>query len=282
MDPNGSCRIRRGRGSVGDGLPNRSGWLNEGDLPAGQKAGKLKVAFWEKHPAYRLTMYPVTGQGTQSVWKHDPNNAKDNPESVRLGRELPIPPEKDASAAPGEETDLGTGEVEEQEEARSATIASEGAERPEADSGEEPSGKEAQKEVQRDSPGPGNQGGVDAKATRGPRIVLKNTDKTWRDRGEELSEDVEPDPEAVKADDPREEESPRKKKKTATKTAAAAAAPTGDGVSEAVQHPKVTLKLKRAAEGNGEDQPAPKKAKTSVQTTGDAAGKKRGGGAKKG
>ena len=115
MFSNLSCRTAPRIGAIGDidpitlgtGLPNRSGWLEESELPDGVTLERLREECKRQFPVYIPTFYLGPGKPFHSVWRHDPNNEEENPNSVRLGKELPIPPDRNAideEAAPGLDT----------------------------------------------------------------------------------------------------------------------------------------------------------------------------------
>lgn len=195
MDPNGRCRIRRGHGDIGTdpatgraGLPNRSGWLKDSDL-AGTKQTRnsIKKAFREEYPSYARTMYPVAGTATSSVWKLDPNN-----EANSVGK-LSWPPVR--------------GDVEAEVEFVAGSEAGDDASQ--ADDEREPAGNPAdtsEDEDKEDEPQPPAPDQATYATRKGTKITIKikkNKEETYRDRrGEEFSEDEEPEPDAVRADTP--------------------------------------------------------------------------------
>lgn len=262
MDPKGSCRIRPGRGSFGEGLPNRSGWMMESDLPKGERLGQIKTRVKKQYGQYSCTIYPVTGATTQSVWKHDPNNAAENPESVKAGRALPLPLDKGA-IVPEEEERQESEEEEAGEEAGDAENA------PDNDDEKNVSGDEA-KEDNTEDLGPEAQIALEAGEAQ-PRKQIrlkivsnkeKEKDKTYRDKGDANSEDEEPHPEAVKADAAQEGPAQRRKRRAAKAVASTTPATT---VAEKDDNKSPSGKGKRPAEeAEGEDEPKRKKAKTRV------------------
>ncbi len=110
MDPNGSCRIRRGRGDPGkaSSFPNHSGWI---EYPNNINFTKAFEDFTARYPAYRHTMFPTsdtTGQvrevyydlydeETSYGWNQDdPNDRREGNiyEATQSGL-LPWPPYPD-------------------------------------------------------------------------------------------------------------------------------------------------------------------------------------------
>ncbi|KAI2622342.1 hypothetical protein GGR54DRAFT_638680 [Hypoxylon sp. NC1633] len=104
-DPNGSCRIRRGFGSLDDNvpMPNRSGWIPP-SIQHGFNFRAAYYAFIRRYPAYRHTMFPVRPESVHNVWeepfdlafaigsdKDDPNHRGRLQAFARI-RELPWPP----------------------------------------------------------------------------------------------------------------------------------------------------------------------------------------------
>lgn len=287
MDPNGRCRIRRGRGNIGTdpatgrvGLPNRSGWLNDSDF-AGTKdsRNKIKNAFRKEYPSYAATMYPVTGTATSSVWKLDPNN------EANAVEKLPWPPVKGGVVA--EEEPVA------EAEAGDATS--------EADDEREPAGNPVDTpEDEEDKPEPSAPNQTTSAAREGTKITIKINknkvkDKTYRDqRGEEHSEDEEPEPEAVRADT-REERRPAKapaseaagaggltqgkRKRQATKivlkgssaASVAAPAPEASGTPAASEAAGITAAAE-AQQAEDDGAPKPKRART-TRATAKKAGK---------
>lgn len=190
----------------------------------GVTLAKLRDTFKEEYPEYAPTAY--LGTGTQSVWKHDPNNEKENPESVELSRKLPMPPLKD-DAAEDEADDEADGSDAEGEN---------GDYGPDDDDTAPGGGGNASDD---DAPGDHDQGpgaGGDAKPKKKTKPSPKSkaaNDGTYRDTRDVQSEDSEPDPENVREDNP--EGAPVKKKKPAKAAAPNAAAGGGTG--------KLTLKI---------------------------------------
>lgn len=269
MDPNGRCRIRRGRGNIGTdaatgrvGLPNRSGWLKDSDL-AGTKETRnnIKKAFREEYPSYARTMYPVTGTATSSVWKLDPNN------EVNGVSKLPWPPVKGGVEAE-EEPAAEVEEVETQAEAEDDASEADDEREPGRDPVDPSEGEdEEQSEPEPSAPSQVNPG--TKKSTKITIKVNKNRDKTYRDqRGEEHLEDEEPEPEAVRADTPQEEPTPEQR---TAKAPASAAAAEGQTLGKRKRPaPKIVLKGASAAAVAAAASGAPGTAEAAAAETGEA------------
>lgn len=285
MDPKFSCRIGRGLGEFGTdhitgevGLPNQSGWLWEKDLKR-TTLTKLREAFKAEYPVYGPTAY--LGTGNQTVWKHDPNNEGENPQSVKLGQALPMPPDKNASAEPDEDAAEGESDGEADESGPEGGDGDDGPDDddalgPAAGGGNAPG--EPREQAQEESPEEAPKGGEAKSEKKKPKITLKVKgagDGTYRDRREAHSEDEEPHPDHVRADDPQGAPEPKKKKKAA-KAPAAPATPAG-GKTQGRTTIKLAARkpaaLKRAAaDEDGEGQPGAKRQKR--DRPGPAAGRK--------
>src|SRR5690606_32869858 len=84
-DPNLSCRIRRGKGTIEHGLPNRSGWVKLD--PKGKKIAEYKAEFLRDNPGYKTTIYPAgNGAPNTNIWTQDPNK-----DTYKDNRDLPWP-----------------------------------------------------------------------------------------------------------------------------------------------------------------------------------------------
>ena len=129
MDPEGSCRIRRGRSDVTDvkQLPNRSGWIEH---PNNIKFKDAFQDFIDGYPAYRHTMFPThDSDEVQRVYQdfYDEEIVygwnRDDPNSRHEGNEwdrtrsglLPWPPVP-GHIMPARTTTKSVKEVEEEEE----------------------------------------------------------------------------------------------------------------------------------------------------------------------